>query len=163
MMFSKRKRRTNKNRCSFCDFVAKCSYGRAEVQLPLRGVQLFELARKLWKFSFENWIYKIQYEEKKIDFFSSSFWNKNLQQLWKLSFQYCTFRRNNCTLRSKSCTSMKSMLHILLILFAKLNKGSEHFTDNNVVTSLRLCRTSLMRSITSLACNATSLALCLPS
>ena len=30
---------------------AKCSYGKAIVQLPLRGVQLFELARKLMWFS----------------------------------------------------------------------------------------------------------------
>jgi len=30
---------------------AKCSYGGAVVQLPLRGVQLFEQARKLWMFS----------------------------------------------------------------------------------------------------------------
>ena len=30
---------------------AKCSYGKAIVQLPLRGVQLFEQARKLRLFS----------------------------------------------------------------------------------------------------------------
>ena len=30
--FRIRKRRINKNRCSFCDFVAKCSYGKAIVQ-----------------------------------------------------------------------------------------------------------------------------------
>ena len=33
---------------------AKCSYGKAIVQLPLRGVQLFELARKLMMFSFRK-------------------------------------------------------------------------------------------------------------
>jgi len=36
---------------TFATLVAKCSYGKAVVQLPLRGVQLFELARKLWMFS----------------------------------------------------------------------------------------------------------------
>jgi len=145
MMFSKRKRRTNKNRCSFCDFVAKCSYGRAEVQLPLRGVQLFELARKLWKFSFENWIYKIQYEEKKIDFFSSSFWNKNLQQLWKPRFQYCTFRRNSCTLRSKSCPSMKSILHKKLCSAVATKLPLQlRFTSASCTTSISLHRRTML-------------------
>jgi len=43
-----------KTGAAFATKVAKCSYGKAVVQLPLRGVQLFELARKLMMFSFRK-------------------------------------------------------------------------------------------------------------
>ena len=54
---------------AFATLVAKCSYGKAVMQLPLRGVQLFELARKLWMFSHTK-TKKIKTKiEQKISFF----------------------------------------------------------------------------------------------
>ena len=50
---------------------AKCSYGKAIVQLPLRGVQLFEQARKLMWFSLaKTETKKMKLNDSKIKFFN---------------------------------------------------------------------------------------------